>query len=86
MPLEANRQLKTLVMVADSNTILVVVRGDHQLNVQKLLDSTGAITIRPAEAESRPSRARVPTPAASPRWVRPPVPTMATKLYVVAPT
>ncbi|MEZ5375554.1 MAG: proline--tRNA ligase [Acidimicrobiales bacterium] len=47
----ANRQLKTLVMVADGNTILVVVRGDHQLNVQKLLDSTGAITIRPAEAE-----------------------------------
>ncbi len=47
----AERQLKTLVMVADGATILVVVRGDHQLNVQKLLDATGAITIRPAEAE-----------------------------------
>ncbi len=47
----AERQLKTLVMVADGATILAVVRGDHQLNVQKLLDVTGAIAIRPAEPE-----------------------------------
>ncbi len=47
----ADRQLKTLVMVADGATILAVVRGDHQLNVQKLLDVTGAITIRPAESD-----------------------------------
>ncbi len=47
----ANRQLKTLVMVADGAMILVVVRGDHQLNVQKLLDTTGAIEIRPADAD-----------------------------------
>ena len=47
----ADRQLKTLVMVADDKTILVVVRGDHQLNTQKLLDTTGAINVRPADAD-----------------------------------
>ncbi len=47
----ADRQLKTLVMVADGEVVLAVVRGDHQLNVQKLIDSTGAINVRPAEAE-----------------------------------
>ncbi len=47
----ADHQLKTLVMVADDATILVVVRGDHQLNEQKLLDATGAITIRAADAD-----------------------------------
>lgn len=49
----ANRQLKTLVMVVDEVITLVVVRGDHQLNLQKLLDATGAIDVRPAsEAET----------------------------------
>ena len=32
---------------------LVTVRGDHQLNLQKLQDATGAIDIRPAE-DDRP--------------------------------
>jgi prolyl-tRNA synthetase len=45
----ADRQLKTLVMVLDGVITLVVVRGDHQLNTQKLADATGAIDIRPAE-------------------------------------
>ncbi|NNC80287.1 MAG: proline--tRNA ligase [Acidimicrobiales bacterium] len=44
-------QLKTLVMVLDGTTTLVVVRGDHQLNLQKLIDATGAIEIRPANPE-----------------------------------
>jgi prolyl-tRNA synthetase len=47
----ADRQLKTLVMVLDGTVTLVVVRGDHQLNNQKLADATGAIEIRAAEAE-----------------------------------
>ncbi len=47
----ATHQLKTLVMVLDGTTTLVVVRGDHQLNTQKLADATGAIEIRPAEVE-----------------------------------
>lgn len=47
----ADKQLKTLVMVLDGAVTLVVVRGDHQLNTQKLADATGAIEIRPAGAE-----------------------------------
>ncbi len=49
----ADRQLKTLVMVLDETVTLVVVRGDHQLNTQKLIDATGSIAVRPAsEAET----------------------------------
>ncbi len=47
----ADRQLKTLVMVLDGTLTLVVVRGDHQLNTQKLADATGAVEIRAAEAQ-----------------------------------
>ncbi len=47
----ADHQLKTLVMILDGTVTLVVVRGDHQLNTQKLADVTGAIDIRPAETE-----------------------------------
>ncbi len=47
----ADRQLKTLVMMMDGQITLVVVRGDHQLNTQKLIDATGAIDVRPAERE-----------------------------------
>ncbi len=47
----ADRQLKTLVMVLDGTVTLVVVRGDHQLNTQKLIDATGAIEVRPAETD-----------------------------------
>ncbi len=45
----ADRQMKTMVMVLDGVTTLAVVRGDHQLNVQKLMDATGAIDVRAAE-------------------------------------
>jgi prolyl-tRNA synthetase len=47
----ADRQLKSLVMVLDGVVTIVVVRGDHQLNTQKLADVTGAIEIRPADVD-----------------------------------
>ena len=45
----AHRQIKTMVMVADGEMVLALLRGDHQLNLQKLADTTGAVEIRPAE-------------------------------------
>jgi prolyl-tRNA synthetase len=47
----ANRQIKTLVYVADSKTILVLVRGDDQLNETKLMARTGAAAARSATPE-----------------------------------
>jgi len=46
----AQRQIKTMVMVLDGAMTLALVRGDHQLNLQKLADGTRAVEIRPAEA------------------------------------
>ena len=45
----AHRQIKTMVMVLDGTMTLALVRGDHQLNLQKLADGTRSIDIRPAE-------------------------------------
>jgi prolyl-tRNA synthetase len=47
----ANRQIKTLVYIADSKPILILVRGDDQLNETKLMARTGAVQVRPATAE-----------------------------------
>jgi prolyl-tRNA synthetase len=47
----ADRQIKTLVYVLDGETALVLLRGDHALQEQKLQDETGAIEFRPAHAE-----------------------------------
>jgi prolyl-tRNA synthetase len=47
----ADRQIKTMVMVLDGETTLALVRGDHQLNEQKLADATGAIALRAAQPE-----------------------------------
>src|SRR5215472_2189679 len=47
----ASRQLKTLVYVLDGALTLVLVRGDHALEEQKLIDATGAVTVRPAAAD-----------------------------------
>jgi prolyl-tRNA synthetase len=47
----ANRQIKTLVFIADSKTILILIRGDDQLNETKLLARTGAVAARPATVE-----------------------------------
>jgi prolyl-tRNA synthetase len=41
----ASRQIKTMVMVLDGEVTLALVRGDHQLNIQKLQDATGALDI-----------------------------------------
>ena len=47
----ADRQIKTLVYVLDGKLTLVLMRGDHALNEQKLADATGAAEIRPAHPE-----------------------------------
>ena len=46
-----HRQVKTMVYVLDGQVTLVLLRGDHDLSVQKLLDNTGAMTARPAAAD-----------------------------------
>ncbi len=47
----ANRQIKTLVYIADSKTVLVLIRGDDQLNETKFMAKTGAVEVRPARPE-----------------------------------
>ena len=47
----ANRQIKTLVYVADSKTVLILIRGDDQLNETKFMARTGAVAARPATPE-----------------------------------
>jgi prolyl-tRNA synthetase len=44
----AERQIKTLVYYLDGVLTLVLLRGDHALNEQKLIDATGANEVRPA--------------------------------------
>ncbi len=47
----ADRQIKTLVYVLDGTLTLVLMRGDHALNEQKLTDATGASALRPAQPD-----------------------------------
>jgi prolyl-tRNA synthetase len=47
----ADRQIKTLVYFLDDVLTLVLLRGDHALHEQKLVDATGAISIRAAQPE-----------------------------------
>ncbi len=47
----ADRQIKTLVYVLDDQLTLVLLRGDHALNEQKLSDTVKAKTLRPAHPE-----------------------------------
>ena len=47
----AERQLKTLVYVADGAPVVAVVRGDDTLNEAKLQVATGAAAVRPAQAD-----------------------------------
>jgi prolyl-tRNA synthetase family II len=49
--LAADRQIKTLVQVINGQLTLVLLRGDHQLQDQKLIDATGITNIRPAQPE-----------------------------------
>ena len=47
----ANRQIKTLVYLADSKPVIILIRGDDQLNETKLMAKTGAVAVRPATPE-----------------------------------
>jgi prolyl-tRNA synthetase len=47
----ADRQIKTLVFMLEGDPALVLMRGDHPLQEQKLQDVTGAIDFRPAHPE-----------------------------------
>jgi prolyl-tRNA synthetase len=47
----APRQIKTLVYVLDGKLTLVLLRGDHSLVEQKLIDVTGTVDLRPAHPD-----------------------------------
>jgi len=47
----ADVQIKTLVYMAESKIVLILLRGDDQLNEAKLISALGTATLRPAEAE-----------------------------------
>lgn len=47
----ADRQIKTLVYVLNQQLTLVLLRGDHPLVEQKLIDTTGARELRPARPQ-----------------------------------
>jgi prolyl-tRNA synthetase len=47
----AERQIKTLVYMVENKLVLILLRGDHQLNEAKLAGALGTATFRPAEAE-----------------------------------
>jgi len=44
-------QIKTLVYSADGNLVIILLRGDHELNTAKLTDFLGANELRAAEDE-----------------------------------
>jgi len=46
--LPESSQMKSLVMVADGNPVLALLRGDHQLSETKFTSALGAAEIRPA--------------------------------------
>jgi prolyl-tRNA synthetase len=47
----AERQIKTLVYIADSKPVLILLRGDDQLNEAKLAATLATPTFRPGESE-----------------------------------
>jgi prolyl-tRNA synthetase len=47
----ADRQVKTLVYVLDGQLTLVLMRGDHALSTQKLIDASAAVVARPAQPD-----------------------------------
>ncbi len=47
----AERQIKSLVYIVENKPVLVLLRGDHQLNEAKLAGALGAAIFRPAERE-----------------------------------
>ncbi len=47
----ADRQIKTLVFSVAGSLMLVLLRGDHELQEQKLIDALGTANLRPAHPE-----------------------------------
>ena len=47
----ADRQIKSLVYVVDGDPTLVLLRGDHELMEQKLIDGLGTQDVRPAHSD-----------------------------------
>jgi prolyl-tRNA synthetase len=47
----ANRQIKTLIYIADSKPIIILIRGDDQLNEAKFAGKIGTTIFRPAMVE-----------------------------------
>ena len=47
----ADSQIKTLIYIVESKPVLILLRGDDQLNEAKLAGALGTPTFRPAEAE-----------------------------------
>jgi prolyl-tRNA synthetase len=47
----ADRQIKTLVYIVQSKPVLILIRGDDQLNEAKLAGTLGTAEFRPAEAQ-----------------------------------
>ena len=47
----ANRQIKTLVFIADSKPVLILIRGDDKLNEAKVTGVIGTSIFRPAEPQ-----------------------------------
>jgi prolyl-tRNA synthetase len=45
------RQIKTLVYIVDDEPVLVLLRGDHELQEQKLADETAAVVGRPGQVD-----------------------------------
>jgi prolyl-tRNA synthetase len=48
---QADRQIKTLVYLVDSKLVVLLLRGDDQLNEAKLLSALGSANFRPATPE-----------------------------------
>jgi prolyl-tRNA synthetase len=48
----ANRQIKTLVYIADSKPVIILIRGDDQLNETKFAARAGALAVRPADVKN----------------------------------
>ena len=48
----ANRQIKTLVYIADGKPVLILIRGDDQLNEAKFKARSGAVEARPADVKN----------------------------------
>ncbi len=49
--LPESSQMKSLVMVADNQPVLIMLRGDHQLSETKLMSVLNATDLRPAHAQ-----------------------------------